>query len=505
MSRARVTIGILASTLVIASGGDVWRMAPAAATQQLLELEGDVAPVHDPVAIKERGTYYVFCTGGRNGSGVIPIRTSTDMRTWRAAGFVFDTLPDWAMREIPKARNAWAPDVARYSGRYLLYYSVSSFGSRNSAAADLAPLGVTARRPASGLAWATTTARGDCSCCPAATMSRAAGRSMSSSWTRPRRPASMAGAGRPWSRRPGPGGTGCWSPPARPGRSARSCSGPCTTAPSWPRRSPTRTPGSGLSCWEATSDDDAGILEANPGVRDGLLELDILRATRRSLTPARFAAETLNRWTFGTDYSWAPPGAWDGCADISSSAPADGVAAVRRRCHPQLDAGVSIAAAVLDGERIQLELARDYPTGELAQADDILDDVRELLARYRGSRVGYDELEPDRRGHARPAAGASRPGRRAGRPGLPGGLCELPGPCRRAHDPPPRRPDPGQRRAAWRPGARTPKPGGSSGAGRPDTSMRWWRRLSPSAWPTARRLRVLHPQRMSGAVNSGHG
>ncbi len=133
MSRARVTVGILASTLVIGSGGDLWRMAPAAATQQLLELEGDVAPVHDPVAIKERGTYYVFCTGGRNGHGVIPIRTSTDMRTWTAAGFVFDTLPDWAMREIPKARNAWAPDIARYDGRYHLYYSVSSFGSRNSA------------------------------------------------------------------------------------------------------------------------------------------------------------------------------------------------------------------------------------------------------------------------------------------------------------------------------------------------------------------------------------
>ena len=31
------------------------------------------------------------------------------------------------------ARNAWAPDIAYFNGKYHLYYSVSSFGSRNSA------------------------------------------------------------------------------------------------------------------------------------------------------------------------------------------------------------------------------------------------------------------------------------------------------------------------------------------------------------------------------------
>ncbi|MGH9159107.1 MAG: arabinan endo-1,5-alpha-L-arabinosidase, partial [Vicinamibacteraceae bacterium] len=33
----------------------------------------------------------------------------------------------------PRARNAWAPDIAFFNGKYHLYYSVSSFGSRNSA------------------------------------------------------------------------------------------------------------------------------------------------------------------------------------------------------------------------------------------------------------------------------------------------------------------------------------------------------------------------------------
>ena len=56
----------------------------AGAAQAVQPLEGDVSPVHDPVVIKEKGTYYVFCTGGRNGQGVLPIRTSTDMRTWKA-------------------------------------------------------------------------------------------------------------------------------------------------------------------------------------------------------------------------------------------------------------------------------------------------------------------------------------------------------------------------------------------------------------------------------------
>jgi arabinan endo-1,5-alpha-L-arabinosidase len=108
-------------------------VAPMAEPQELLSLSGDVAGVHDPSVIKEGNTYYVFCTGGRAGEGVIPIRTSTDLRTWKSSGHVFSALPEWATREIPQARNAWAPDVSRFNDKFHLYYSVSSFGSRNSA------------------------------------------------------------------------------------------------------------------------------------------------------------------------------------------------------------------------------------------------------------------------------------------------------------------------------------------------------------------------------------
>jgi arabinan endo-1,5-alpha-L-arabinosidase len=64
---------------------------------------------------------------------VIPIRTSKDLRTWAGSGHVFGELPQWARTEIPKARNAWAPDISYFNGKFHLYYSVSSFGSRNSA------------------------------------------------------------------------------------------------------------------------------------------------------------------------------------------------------------------------------------------------------------------------------------------------------------------------------------------------------------------------------------
>jgi arabinan endo-1,5-alpha-L-arabinosidase len=134
MSPVRRAALAVAPILALVSIGDIsWARSQAAEAPRILELAGDIAPVHDPVAIEEKGTYYVFCTGGRNGQGVIPIRTSKDMRRWTAAGFVFPSLPEWATREIPKARNAWAPDIAFFNGRYHLYYSVSSFGSRDSA------------------------------------------------------------------------------------------------------------------------------------------------------------------------------------------------------------------------------------------------------------------------------------------------------------------------------------------------------------------------------------
>jgi len=101
---------------------------------RMLSVDGNVSPVHDPVLAKHGDAYYLFVTGGRNGRGVLPIRRSPNLLAWEPIGFVFpESLPAWAGAEIPRATNAWAPDISFFRGRYHLYYSVSSFGSRDSA------------------------------------------------------------------------------------------------------------------------------------------------------------------------------------------------------------------------------------------------------------------------------------------------------------------------------------------------------------------------------------
>lgn len=108
------------------------RMAPPP-EPEVLDLEGNLG-VHDPVIIFEDDTFYVFSTGGgRRSGGVIPIRCSKDLFNWTLCGYVFERLPEWVSKEVPRARGAWAPDISYYNGKYHLYYSVSSFGSRNSA------------------------------------------------------------------------------------------------------------------------------------------------------------------------------------------------------------------------------------------------------------------------------------------------------------------------------------------------------------------------------------
>ena len=98
---------------------------------QILPVEGDIDTVHDPAIIRQGSTYYVFSTNGRPGS-LIPIRCSTDLLHWRVCGHVFDKLPEWTVKEIPRARAPWAPDISSYAGRYHLYYAISTFGSNES-------------------------------------------------------------------------------------------------------------------------------------------------------------------------------------------------------------------------------------------------------------------------------------------------------------------------------------------------------------------------------------
>jgi hypothetical protein len=158
---------------------------------------------------------------------------------------------------------------------------------------------------------------------------------------------------------------------------------------------PADDPRYGALVWEGVSPEhtDAAILEANPGVRDGLLELEVLRSTRRSLTPARFAAETLNRWVTDPTHAWAPPGAWDACSDPLSVAPAEATPYFGVDVTPAWSRG-SIAVAVLDGERVHVELARDFATVDVARVGELVMECRQLLRRYPRSRLGFDSSSP---------------------------------------------------------------------------------------------------------------
>jgi arabinan endo-1,5-alpha-L-arabinosidase len=92
-------------------------------------LRGELG-IHDPSTIVAcDGTYWVFGTG----RGILS-RFSRDLVEWRAGAPVFDTAPPWTTNVVAGHRGRfWAPDVIHLHDRYLLYYSVSSWGSRNSA------------------------------------------------------------------------------------------------------------------------------------------------------------------------------------------------------------------------------------------------------------------------------------------------------------------------------------------------------------------------------------
>lgn len=129
---------LLALTLAVAACGGVpgaGQSSPTSAgTSALIEVTGDISPVHDPVVIEDGGTYFLFTTGNqRDAEGLLAVRTSPDLRTWTWRGAVFPDIPEWAKSAIPGTGGIWAPDIIEHDGEYRLYYSVSTFGKNRSA------------------------------------------------------------------------------------------------------------------------------------------------------------------------------------------------------------------------------------------------------------------------------------------------------------------------------------------------------------------------------------
>ena len=94
----------------------------------MLEPEGAIQRVHDPVIAYEGGTYYIFSTGSR-----IPVVCSKDKLSWEHCGRVFTRNPAWTREVNPNLADIWAPDISFFNNKWHLYYAVSTFGTQNSA------------------------------------------------------------------------------------------------------------------------------------------------------------------------------------------------------------------------------------------------------------------------------------------------------------------------------------------------------------------------------------
>ncbi|OAN62307.1 arabinan endo-1,5-alpha-L-arabinosidase [Sphingomonas sp. TDK1] len=105
--------------------------APPAAS---IASEGAIDGVHDPTIRKLGDAYYLFSTGHVGSpQGLLPLRTSTDLRRWTLRGAGFAALPDWVRTAVPGATGMWAPDLSKVGNQYRLYYAVSTFGKNRSA------------------------------------------------------------------------------------------------------------------------------------------------------------------------------------------------------------------------------------------------------------------------------------------------------------------------------------------------------------------------------------
>jgi arabinan endo-1,5-alpha-L-arabinosidase len=85
--------------------------------------------VHDPSTIVQSGgEYWLFSTG----QGIRSWR-SRDLTQWEEGPRVFESPPGWTTNAVPGFRgHIWAPDIIRSGERWLLYYSVSTWGKNRS-------------------------------------------------------------------------------------------------------------------------------------------------------------------------------------------------------------------------------------------------------------------------------------------------------------------------------------------------------------------------------------
>jgi arabinan endo-1,5-alpha-L-arabinosidase len=122
------------AVILFASSALAQATRPIADGEKLIQLGSRGVRIHDPSSVVKSGDeYWVFGTG----RGLRAYR-SKDLKTWTAAPRVIENAPAWVREAVPENRfgnDFWAPDVIQIGGKYLLYYSVSSFGKNTSAIA----------------------------------------------------------------------------------------------------------------------------------------------------------------------------------------------------------------------------------------------------------------------------------------------------------------------------------------------------------------------------------
>jgi arabinan endo-1,5-alpha-L-arabinosidase len=120
--RSLVVVVALLATMVASPG---W----AAADYPNPGLVTGSVNVHDPSMVRAANGTYILAATGNN----LPLRTSRDRIAFSSAGVVWPNGAPWAHPFTGGSNNLWAPDISFHNGRYYLYYSASTFGSRHSA------------------------------------------------------------------------------------------------------------------------------------------------------------------------------------------------------------------------------------------------------------------------------------------------------------------------------------------------------------------------------------
>jgi xylan 1,4-beta-xylosidase len=112
--RAAIAVATLAVALAAATD------APAAAAFANPVLPGDHP---DPTVVRVGTAFYASATSA-SWAPIFPVFRSTDLVRWRQVGAVLPRAPKWA------TGNFWAPELVRWSGRMLLFYSARRGGGR---------------------------------------------------------------------------------------------------------------------------------------------------------------------------------------------------------------------------------------------------------------------------------------------------------------------------------------------------------------------------------------